>query len=263
MITPFSHKETHNTKRPLPCVGFDALSQAMDAWVQDLTHPKRLLVVSDSLVVQRLAEEGQSQSEWTSLSGNESPATRKQRTRLWLQSPTMKLILSPPEARRLFKAHPEAKSLTWDFSPLSHGPLQSKCTPLLFLFTPLLLQLKKRLLKGDPTLRVIWIVDGLPPHERPHVESLPEAQTAWQDAMTLEQLHALEKAFQIGTVRLLCVDVYSLQALRLPTQTVDGQTLRVHALYESKHPCRRWPEVAGLFAWASFTRHPHEWWRWW
>jgi hypothetical protein len=262
MMFSFSHKENRKTKVPTPCMAFDALKLAVLAWVQDATHPQRLLLVSDSLLVQRLAEELSPLENFTTLNGDEAPATRKQRTRLWLNSPSMKLVLSEQEAWRLWKTHPLAEALQWVIPPFKATPIKTICKPLSFQIFPLMPQLMKRHLTTNPSHRLIWIVDGLPAYERPQVEAFANAKTAWQEEMTLSRLHPLEDALATGEVTVLCVDIHSLQALRLPTHGVEGQTLRYHAVYESKHPCQPWQDVASMLPWASFTRHPHEWWRW-
>ncbi len=261
-MTLFSHKEKPKTKVPFPCVAFETLMPLVSDWVQDATHPQRLLVVSDSLVVQRLAEECPSLADLITLSGDEAPATRKQRTRLWLNSPRTKLVVSSKEARRLVKGHPEVEGLAWGLPLVKKDSIKSVCQPMPFQVLPLMRRLMKRYLEPNPTHRLIWIVDGLRHDERPQVGGVPQAQTAWQETMTLAQLHTLEDALAIGEVTVLCVDSHSLQALRLPTCDVAGRALHYHAVYESKHPCRAWQDLAGILSWASFTRHPHEWWRW-
>jgi len=259
----FSHKENRKTKPQSPCVTLDALKPLLGTWVQDATQTKRLLVVSDSLLVQRLAEEYPSLADLTTLSGDEAPATRKQRTRLWLNSPRLKLVASFKEARRLLKTHPEAEGLAWVMPSSEKPSINTACKPMPFQILPLMPRLIKTHLKSNPTHRLIWILDGVRHHERPQVGGISHVQTAWQDEMTLSQLHTLEDALATGEFTVLCVDIHSLQALSLPTCDGEGKPLHYHAVYESKHPCQSWQDVAGMHPWASFTRHPHEWWRWW
>lgn len=259
----FSHKEKHKTKTQSPCVTLDALTPLLRTWVQDATQTQRLLVVSDSLLVQRLAEEFPSLADLITLSGDEAPATRKQRIRAWLNSPRTKLVASLAEARRLLKTHPEAEGLAWGMPPVDKALGKTTCLPLPFQILPLMPRLIKRYVERNPTHRLIWIVDGVRHYERPQVGGISHAQTAWQNEMTLARLHALEDTLASGEITVLCVDLHSLQALRLPTCDKNGRPLHFHAVYESKHPCQSWQDVAGMLAWASFTRHPHEWWRWW
>ncbi len=259
----FSHKEKPKTKVPLPCLAFETLLPIVRAWVQDATQAQRLLVVSDSLVVQRLAEELSPLADLFTLSGDEAPATRKQRTRLWLNSPRTKLVLSEQEARRLLKTHPEAEGLTWEMPSSEKPSIKTTCKPMPFQILPLMPRLIKRYLEPNPTHRLIWIVDGVRHDERPQVGGVSHAQTAWQQQLTLHQLYRYEDALASGEVTVLCVDIHSLQALRLPTCDVAGEALQYHAVYESKHPCRAWQDLAGILSWASFTRHPQEWWRFW
>ena len=258
----FSHKEKRKTKDPVPCMAFNGLKRAVETWVQDSTHPQRLLVVSDSLLVQRLQDELSPLEHFTSLSGDEAPATRKQRTRLWLSSSTMKLVVSQQEAKRLWKVHPEAEGLLWEMPSLKKTAMKSICKPMPFQILPLLPQLIKSHLEANPCHRLIWIVDGVPIYERPQMGAFSHAQTAWQNDMTLKQLYPLENGLVTGEITVLCVDIHSLQALRLPTCNEIGKPLVYHAVYESKHPCKAWQELAGIHPWGSFIRHPHEWWRW-
>ncbi len=258
----FSHKENRKTKMQSPCVALDALTPLLGTWVEDVTQTQRLLVVSDSLLVQRLAEECSSLTDLITLSGDEAPATRKQRTRLWLNSPRTKLVVSSKEARRLAKEHPEAEGLAWEMPSSEKPSIKTTCQPMPFQILPLMPRLIKRYLEPNPTHRLIWIVDGVRHHERPQVGGVLHAQTAWQEQLTLHQLYRYEDALATGEVTLLCVDIHSLQALRLPTCDVAGEALQYHAVYESKRPCRAWQDLAGMRTWASFTRHPHEWWRW-
>lgn len=244
--------------------GFVALSDLVHQWWEEKASPFRLMVLSDSLMVQRLLYESPF---LVGLTGNEPPAGRKRQLHAWQENPHHKGLIRQADLAWMRQTHPDLLQSIGQATPCTtldkEIAQQIRIRPLPFQWKhPLCLAPQ---VEGQSTVWqvLVYVLGNIPPYQRPQWTVRDRQAVLFQENATLESLFKVEDEIRQERLTYLLCDTTILNTLRLPVSTKQGKAIQYDVCYESTKGSMAWQAVAHSLNWHRVTHHPHEWWRWW
>jgi|GEM_PF-4179231 len=273
-IIPYSLRDEMDENRPTFGIG------GMGSLLAWLEHKRpELVVLPDTLHVIRCLKELTDKG-FCGITGDEAPAVRR---RLWEARQDAPFLINQLDTRRFVSKDPDAfaHALVWNDkqyclpalwprlieqsrSPHTQESLEARTISQPLMLVGLADQLAIDLRHASTASHVIWIMEGVARHQRTstirHLQGCfkdRELHALFQDHSTLAQCLRAENALTQEHPQVILCDLTVARALDFT------HALPLHAIYERKHAehIAPWWQAMHLHQWASFTYHPHEWWR--